>query len=397
MLTQRQVTPANASPLVASLKRCGAHLAVISLIMLAAGLGSWPQLVDLGFLSGWGVLWGLLLLASLLTLQIYLVVPAGAQVAALCLTIPSLVGVGYLMFSGSEGLTIVVALMTLPAVFAVALTVSVVNPERTRQRLHRGFEILATMLVISTALKIAILGIDGRELSSRPFGHGAAITLLALACFTPKPIAVFRTWPAWACVITLGLSLSRTSWLMLGAGMAVLMWVAYERDVLRPLRLLTTGLVGAATLALAVVEVPFIQRRFTGRDGSTVTLSGRDDFWPEVIAGIPDRPIIGHGPGSSAVLVDLVTNGEQANPHNEFLRVAYDLGVVALIALLATLWLVHRSQRGQSRLNPMARAAFVLPVALLILMVFTNGLTYLNATAPAFALLGAAVGEFKRR
>lgn len=325
------------------------------------------------------------------------VAPPGAQVPLLFFSLPGVIAISHMFVGqGNNGVPIIMTLILLPAVFLMAMTAAIRRPILTERRIHRAFESVAVMLLVTIVLKLLLYGGDGRELSSRPFGHGAALTLLVLACFASTPLSVFRTLSGQAAVVAMALSLSRTSWLMCGLGFGILLWSSYAKDIGRLLRILLLVLIAVSSLWLLLAEVPLIRQRFTGQTESSITLSSREKIWPSVLEAVPDRPMVGHGPGSSAAFVESITAGDNANPHNDFLRISYDLGVVSLVALLAGLAMVSWSQRADTVVSPLATAGSVIPSVIPVFLIFTNGLTYLGVSVPAFVVMGAAVGAAKR-
>jgi O-antigen ligase len=385
------------SPLLASLKGTKLHLTVLTLAMTAAAVGPWPQRFGSESLGAYGLLWGLICMLAVLAISLNLSVPTGAQIHVALFSVPAAIGIGHSLTGITAGaIPIVMTLVLLPAGFCTAMTAAVRRPDTTERRLVRSFEVAAVLLMVAMILKLLLYGGDGRELSSRPFGHGAAIALLVLASSAKRPLAVFRTLPGLAAVVTMALSLSRTSWLMCAFGMAVLMWVAYDRSLNRPLRILLMIIMMVCTFWLLITEVPLIRRRFTGQNESTITLSSREEIWPSVLDAIPNRLLFGHGPGESAAFVRSITAGDNANPHNDFLRISYDIGVVSLLSLLIGLLMVSWALRGRQQYGRLAKAGLVLPLIFPIFLIFTNGLTYLGVSVPAFVVMGAAVGVAKR-
>ena len=124
-----------------------------------------------------------------------------------------------------------------------------------------------------------------------------------------------------------------------------------------------------------------------------MSLSNRENFWPQLAAGIQEKPFIGHGLGESADFVGVVTDGRQENPHNDFLRVGFDVGLLGLGGFLLSIFLLMRRQRPRRIDTPYMRASFAQLAALPILMAFTNGLTYLGVSLPIFVLAGLALGH----
>jgi len=100
----------------------------------------------------------------------------------------------------------------------------------------------------------------------------------------------------------------------------------------------------AAVFLTAVVWfVPTFRNRFTGQDGAFseefpyINTEGRAFFWAVTIEHAIEKPVIGWGPGSARLLVGAAipdSEYEEYHPHNEYLQVFHDLGLVGLVLML---------------------------------------------------------------
>jgi O-antigen ligase len=170
-------------------------------------------------------------------------------------------------------------------------------------------------------------------------------------------------------------------------------------------RILAAGTAMAILLALLLLASP----PQIGESASTPVVnlfslqsSGRNQFWSVTFSHALDSPVIGWGPGSARILVaHAITNRvvEEYYPHNEYLQVFHDLGLIGLVLLLAA-WipLVYSLWRGwlgahERRLRREAQwnaAAFFSAVAILLTAVTTNTFHYPFLMGPAFLLIAAA-------
>ena len=84
-------------------------------------------------------------------------------------------------------------------------------------------------------------------------------------------------------------------------------------------------------------------------DDARTSTGERIDFWRKSIRFIADAPVIGHGTGTIRDLYRHLAVGEgektisslaTANPHNQVLAVAIQLGIVGVVVLIA-LWVAH--------------------------------------------------------
>ena len=123
------------------------------------------------------------------------------------------------------------------------------------------------------------------------------------------------------------------------------------------------------------IELPKAQSRGGGQlgegilDGSSAAYtSGRVVIWTQTWQSAVESPWIGKGAGSaSAYLADLY-DGDIAHPHNDYLRILHDYGVIGLVLFLYGLVRVglmcwrtwaHTEQLLQRRLS--LSAALALP------------------------------------
>ena len=171
-------------------------------------------------------------------------------------------------------------------------------------------------------------------------------------------------------------------------------------------RVLLPGLGLAVLLAAATWVGPFHDRIFrkSPLTGETVGLnqidlneSDRPKFWSVVIASGEQSPVIGQGLGSSQNVVS-----ERfpwvGHPHNDYLRVWHDLGLIGIIGFLVTiviwlraLWRGWRSAE-TDRDGSLGLAGLLALTSLLIPMLTDNPLMYSFVIGPVGLILGAGLG-----
>jgi O-antigen ligase len=161
----------------------------------------------------------------------------------------------------------------------------------------------------------------------------------------------------------------------------------------------------AIIIGLVFQSVAFQDRFFTGDTSIAIgeiriNASGRLNMWPVVLDSLRESPIIGKGLGSSQQIVE-ATVADAGHPHNDYLRVAHDLGVVGfgLLALAFVSWLCV-TFRGWSRLarrradwGRMELAAFLGLLGLMLEMMTDNGIVYPFYMGPLGILIGAGLGR----
>ncbi len=210
-----------------------------------------------------------------------------------------------------------------------------------------------------------------------------------------------------AIVFCIGWSLSRTS---LISCILVLPWVVALRvkslkGWLRPIATLLT--LGAVTIA-AILSVPSLQKRFTEEGDQGVTVSGtaistqgRAQIWVAVFKDAMLSPIMGHGAGSATDLVTKQFGASIAQPHNDYLRIFHDYGLVGI-----TLWVVfviylfssmrrqYRVAKSSGNINRQRNVVAAVSGMVMVLLSMTtdNIIIYPGPMFLEAILLGAALG-----
>jgi O-antigen ligase len=132
---------------------------------------------------------------------------------------------------------------------------------------------------------------------------------------------------------------------------------------------------------------------------TAINVSGRAQIWRVTYESFLESPWVGQGAGSSAHLLEnrFRTIG---HPHNDYLRVLHDYGIVGLgLWILAwgkilwrLWWQAKLSERWRRPDAPLQFAAFLTAFAMCLVMVTDNPMTYIFAMGPLGVLIGAAVG-----
>lgn len=106
--------------------------------------------------------------------------------------------------------------------------------------------------------------------------------------------------------------------------------------------------------------------------------AGRSHLWDHMIEEIKIRPVWGHGANASEEFVLSVTWGTLTHPHNDWLRLLYDYGLigVSIFVICIVMQVVHLLKRaprtfGESRILLYAGASSFLPF---VLLMFTDNI-----------------------
>ena len=163
----------------------------------------------------------------------------------------------------------------------------------------------------------------------------------------------------------------------------------------------TTALVG-----WLLFQTPMFQERFFFSGRGSIDQIGTEDFdsagrfslWPEIWDEATKRPFFGSGVGESDRFMKGISGDELAQPHNDYLRVFFEFGIIGFAIFLAAisqemqqLWRYARALTGEIQFA--ASAAFLAVAAWMIMSLTDNGLIYgLYFTHPIFVLLGSVRG-----
>jgi O-antigen ligase len=232
----------------------------------------------------------------------------------------------------------------------------------------------------------------------------AAMSLIVVAAVFLAQIRRFKSWSVviwFSCFAIALFSGSRGVTLVI-----LLLWLIHPqlaRPSTRIAMALLTMLIGLAAFNTSVIQDRFFQKDSGFRGKGTIQdvlqgkfdSAGRFDSWPKILEASREQPWFGHGVGQSIPFVYRVW-APMDKPHNEFLKMYYDGGLIAMwlyiFALLGTLvnlwWVMRVSAPGT---NWAASAAFMGMVGFLLLSFVDNPLVCgNNFLHPVFALVGAA-------
>jgi O-antigen ligase len=261
-------------------------------------------------------------------------------------------------------------------------------------------DVIARCMRISSMVLIAAFAASGAgahvDVAPRT---SAIVALIGIGWFLAEHRAGRKRalWWALALLTAIAVSLSRSA---LVAGFIL---VAGTMIVASPRRRLRTFVFGVLLISAGYWAItswaPLHDRFFSGDlslsvGGVTVNAEGRTYVWDVLWSEVPNDLLLGHGPGAaSARSVALDPAFDQ--PHNDYLRIIYDYGLVgsALVVWfgLCVARLLKRAMRsGSPSIAPLA--ARTAGLAILIVMITDNPLDYPFVMIPLGALVGLGLG-----
>lgn len=249
--------------------------------------------------------------------------------------------------------------------------------------------------------KAGILRAAGLESDIR----ACALTLALFGAFFLAAIPDRWLWPilGWSGCILLTF--------ITGGRMATL--ALLSAPVLHPRLKRTSVRIGAiaafVALGIGLFYTPTFQKRFFYEGKGTLTQVFRGEFlgfgrfeaWPLILDEVQNRPWQGHGVGSTRTFVPTVWE-EMTLPHNDYLRIAFELGLLGLVVfVLAALTQMYSLRREMLTAKGVVRYGFAAALLgwcmFLIAACTDNPLVYaVWFTNPLFAVMGAAYGVATR-
>jgi O-antigen ligase len=296
-----------------------------------------------------------------------------------------------------SGLQAVIAVVGFAVVMMVAASAD--DGDKVAKSVSTAFAGVAWITVALYVLTIVVAGI----------GSAAVYGPRGFALFALVPLAwTFARWrydDRTAVVPTIGLlvgtilSLSR-----LATGIGFFLWPLSRIDsrarVRDWVRLFVLVAFAACVFLVAIDLIPPLHERFAEGDlvsfgGIAINVSGRDNVWSVVWQSALRSPWIGQGPGSS----DLALLGQGfkvSQPHNEYLRVFHDFGIIGLAVWLYVFMVLLRrtyeawvlTDQRDGGMAVVHLAAWLGLVTLALGMVTDNSLRYVHILLP----LGVTVG-----
>jgi O-Antigen ligase len=382
--------------------------------MFVAAWGSLPRRIDLGSMTGMGAL---------------TIVEVGAVVAGLLMcgrypkwlllrTLPYLcllvwAGVSTLWgMPGKDGVQNALVYTLFGGMVLFSGTMAARDPGRVDRLIDRGLTWISWIALGFVFGELALRGLptDAEEswwIGPRPVAILGVVVLsryLARWYYGDKHA---RVWIGlWTTAIVLTISRAATATSLILIGMIVLAQMRFQR---RRVALTLPVALGAVALVVTLVLIwsPFYQRMFTGDAvqvaGTAINVAGRARMWELVIESAKLHPWVGQGLGSAQVAVGLAlahTPGQMTQPHNDYLRIWHDLGVVGLglflAAVLSWTWILARdwyaAERRWRQPALLEMTGLLVLIGLSVVEITDNAVVYQAVMGTAGTLVGAGLG-----
>lgn len=230
--------------------------------------------------------------------------------------------------------------------------------------------------------------------------YGARSVALALCAALPLVLRATTRSRLLIALLMMGAILGSLSRTALLASLVAVVIYALNRSRLNPARTLAAGALGSAALLGLVLLYSPLADRFTQGDASlnyggiAYNTSGRLPLWRAVFADARSHAWLGLGPGSSEAFVKETFPGID-HPHNDYLRLFHDYGLVGVSLFVVVVLLLMRLVITHSTPLAARRSLLISTLVLLLLMTTDNVLTYAFVLWPLGLAISAACLEVR--
>lgn len=301
--------------------------------------------------------------------------------------------------SGLQNILVYVGFASIATVSAVATATGAIGFASLRRAFFWTFSAASALYGASLVLD----GMGGTSVvDARAYAVFAAIGVAwtaALARYGYRP----ERRLALAMVALAFLSLSRTGFAV-ALFVCVIALVGFDTPRKLGRTVAVLGVVAVLGTAAVIFTNPFAARfsepdRVTLPGGVEVSVSGRQQIWKATWSSALSSPLVGQGAGSAELAVAAVSS-TAGHPHNDYLRVFHDFGLVGvaflLVAIASPIAAAARSLRSAPITEPAVRALHLASIlaafGLALEMITDNSLVYEFVVAPTAVIIGASLG-----
>lgn len=342
---------------------------------------------------------------------LWLIYPSRSQ-DVMSTTWPLLLYGGWSLFSASalfkpriasiQNLLVTLGFVGLLLLSASAAASSSLTYERVGRILNISVWAASALHLLSPVLH----AVDPRlAMHQRPF---ALFALLGLAWLVAQGRhgRAYGYWQAAALTVLIIASLSRTA---MAVALLFLIVSRFSPSSVRGwTRFLSTAAAVGTIAYLGFTRISKIRERFVQGDvsmtvgGFSFNTEGRTAMWNATQDSFLASPWIGNGIGSATHLIETQFPG-LGHPHNDYLRILHDLGILGmglwLIGVFPIIWIIGRAWlRLERQSDPRARihlTALLTLLAILLTMVTDNVVVYAFVMLPAAVIIGTSIGTME--
>ncbi len=152
---------------------------------------------------------------------------------------------------------------------------------------------------------------------------------------------------------------------------------------------MAAGVATGMVAAIFIFAWPFLEARMFADDGGLVNMSGRDQLWSRYFEEFLLSPVLGQGIGSASRLGNWF-----ALPHNEYLRILVETGVVGLVLFIGAVALWARQLL--ARVDADGRAFLIAAFVSLAVYATTDNVLIMPPALLLFAYFGIMLQRPRR-
>jgi O-antigen ligase len=285
----------------------------------------------------------------------------------------------------------------------IAATVAQYRGAAAYEIIARAFWVAATIGLGLYAASVAIAG-PGTDKLISPRGFGQ-MGIVMVAWFLGGWL-IGQRGAKWVVLLAIALTLLSLSRSALAAEFVLFALARFNLGSFRGwlIAIGATGVTVAIALSAVFFYAPLHHRFFHGDKanvaGVSINVTGRDALWSANWGWFKDRPIIGHGAGASDRMTAALPNHGAGHPHNDYLRLLVDYGIVGFVlwmgtwlALLRLTWRRWQAVRGTGVFaEQIHAAAFLVLIGIGLTMIVDNPFIELGRMGPLGILVGLSLG-----
>jgi O-antigen ligase len=277
------------------------------------------------------------------------------------------------------------------AVLVCASVTSAGSAPRFLGRLNRAAWVVAGLYLVTVAR-------DGFGASAV---YGPRSVALAGLVLVAVAVSCRQRLLAVMLLLVIGSSLSRTATVVAIGLLCLGMALNGRRQIPRLGRIAVWSVAGVVASGLAVTRIAPLRERFLGGDnafdyhGVSFNTAGRSQLWSYTWHLAHQHLLFGGGPGDAQDNVTARFAGEVNHPHNDYLRLLNDLGVVGLVLFLIGVIALLRGTwtRGRRTGEPVHWAAFLGVLGVVCAAVTDNVLVYPFVMVPLGVVVGLSLAH----
>ena len=247
-------------------------------------------------------------------------------------------------------------------------------------------------------------GYQSTSFAYRPqgtFGHPAILAsfLLIILCITLS--SYFLRYPLWPRPILISLAISSLGLLILTFARTQWIGAAFAIGVIGLLRSRKMLFIGTLTVIILALTVPVIRERIQGEQ-ATESFEWRVEVWQASLRILRNPTLLGTGLDTSPLHINNILVNIFVPPHNDYLRMAIETGLVGLltylfmqIGLFIYAWRAYRQNNQDMQVIALTLLGVI--IGGWSISIFDNYLSYVSVQWYLWSMVGILAGLKKHK